>query len=138
MAKATVTFEKCIQDSQEYSSDSEHMVSRIFFTLDIDGPQIGLYVDVKQKVGSSFVDGPIEIDIPTEAGSMNAEKYRCLLNYNKAFSRAVESYYRGLVGSVGAMNGMGGGKARTRNIIFNERKVASFDISGRDSSSLIY
>ena len=136
MAKATVTFEKCIQDSQEY--DSEHMVSRIFFTLDIDGRQIGLYVDLKQKVGSSFVDGPIEIDIPTEAGSMNAEKYRCLLNYNKAFNRAVESYYRGLVGSVGAMTGMGGGKARTRNMIFNERKVASFDISGRDSSSLIY
>jgi hypothetical protein len=136
MAKATVTFEKCIQDSQEYSSDSEHMVSRIFFTLDIDGRQIGLYVDLKQKVGSSFVDGPIEIDIPITAGSMKGEKYRCLLNY-EAFSRTVESYYRGLVGSVGAMNGMGGGKARTRNIIFNERRVASFDISGPDSSSLI-
>ena len=136
MAKATVTFEKCIQDSQEYSSDSEQMVSRLFFTLDIDGRQIGLYLDLKQNVGSSFVDGPIEIDIPTEAGSMNAEKYRCLLNY-EAFSRAVESYYRGMVGSVGAMIGLGGGKARTRNIIFNERKVASFDISGPDSSSLI-
>jgi hypothetical protein len=130
MAKATVTFEKCIQDSQEYS-DSEHMVSRLFFTLDVDGRQIGLYVDLKQKVGSSFVDGPVEIDI-----SMNAEKYRCLLNY-EAFRRAVESYYRGLVGSVGAMIGLGGGKARTRNIIFNERKVASLDISGPDSSSLI-
>jgi hypothetical protein len=135
MAKATVTFEKCIQDSQEYS-DSEHMVSRIIFTLDIDGQRIGLYVDLKQEVGSSFVDGPIEIDIPTEAGSMKAEKYRCLLNY-EAFSRALESYYRGLVGSLGAMSGMGGGKPRTRNIIFNERKVASFDISGTDSSSLI-
>jgi hypothetical protein len=136
MAEATVTFEKCIQDSQEYSSDSEHMVSRIFFTLDIDDRQIGLYVDVRQKVGSSFVDGPIEIDIPTAAGSMKGEKYRCLLNY-EAFSRTIESYYRGLVGSVGAMNGMGGGKPRTRNIVFNERRVASFDISGPDSLSLI-
>jgi hypothetical protein len=126
-----------MQDFQEYGSDSEHMVSRIVFTLDIDGRQTGLHVDLKQKVGSSFVDGPIEIDIPTEAGSTKAEKYRCLLSY-EAFSRAVESYYRGLVGSVGAMDGMGGGKARTRNIILNEKQVASFDISGPDSLSLMF
>ena len=32
---ARVTFYKCIQDSQDYGSDDEHMVSRIFFFLEI-------------------------------------------------------------------------------------------------------
>jgi hypothetical protein len=29
MAKVKITFQKCIQDSQEYGSNDEHMVSRI-------------------------------------------------------------------------------------------------------------
>jgi len=35
MSKAKVIFHQCIQDSQEYGSDDEHMVSRIFFILEI-------------------------------------------------------------------------------------------------------
>jgi len=35
VSKAKVIFHQCIQDSQEYGSDDEHMVSRIFFILEI-------------------------------------------------------------------------------------------------------
>ena len=34
MAKVKITFHKCIQDSQEYGSNDEHMVSRIFFSIE--------------------------------------------------------------------------------------------------------
>jgi hypothetical protein len=44
------------------------MVSRVFFTLDIDGRRYtDLFVDVKQTVGSSFEAGPIEVAAPKGA-----------------------------------------------------------------------
>jgi len=65
MTKARVIFNKCIQDSQDYGSNDEHMVSRVFFTLEVgDRRYDGLYVDVKQTVGSSYEDGPIEVSSP--------------------------------------------------------------------------
>jgi len=35
MSKAKIIFYKCVQDSQDYGSDDEHMVSRVFFNLEI-------------------------------------------------------------------------------------------------------
>lgn len=35
VSKAKVIFYQCNQDSQEYGSDDEYIVSRIFFTLEI-------------------------------------------------------------------------------------------------------
>ena len=114
MPKAKITFEKCIQDSQDYGSDDEHMVSRVFFTLDIQSQHpTELFVDVKQTVGSSFEDGPIEV------GSPKGTKYRGSWNHD-AFRSAVESDYRGLVGSVGSDIRIGGGShnIRMRNNTF--------------------
>lgn len=63
--KATITFTKCIQDSQDYGSDDEHMASRVFFDLEMDGQtHPGLHVDVKQVVGSSYETGDIEVGRP--------------------------------------------------------------------------
>ncbi len=64
MAKATVTFNRLVQDSQDYGSNDEHMVSRVFFTLEIDGTKHELYADIKQTVGSSYETGPIEVSKP--------------------------------------------------------------------------
>ncbi|MHB1362091.1 MAG: hypothetical protein ACYCW5_05800 [Thermoleophilia bacterium] len=48
MSKVTIHLEKLIQDSQEYGSDDEHMVSRVFFSLEAGGALHGdLYADVK-------------------------------------------------------------------------------------------
>lgn len=35
MSKAKIIFHKCVQDSQDYGSDDEHMVFRVFFNLEI-------------------------------------------------------------------------------------------------------
>jgi hypothetical protein len=55
MAKAKIVFQKLIQDSQDYGSDDEHMVSRAFFTLEIEGDRhADMFVDIKQPVGGDF------------------------------------------------------------------------------------
>src|SRR5882672_7037844 len=110
--KAIVTFTKCIQDSQDYGSDDEHMASRIFFDLEVDGqPRLGLHVDVKQVVGSSYETGDIEVGRPVG--------YRGPFNYI-AFRDAVERYFRSLVGSAGSgIRITGGSNIRMRNNTFD-------------------
>jgi hypothetical protein len=75
-----------IQDSQEFGSTDEHMISRVFFDLTIDGkPHQDLYCIVKQSVGSWYVDAPLEVSKPVG--------YKGPFNH-QAFSHAVEQYYR--------------------------------------------
>ena len=76
---ARVTFFKCIQDSQDYGSNDEHMVSRVFFVLEIGGKKFDLYADIKQTVGGDYETGPIEVAQP--------ENYRGPFNY-RAFRDA--------------------------------------------------
>ena len=130
MTKARVIFDKCIQDSQDYGSDDEHMVSRVFFTLEVGGRRYeGLHVDVKQTVGSSYEDGPIEVSSPKGAS------YKGPFNY-EAFHAAVEKYYRTLVGSKATGIRISGGarNIRMRNNTFQRQEVAEFEVSGTDVS----
>jgi hypothetical protein len=91
MAQATIKLQRLVQDSQEYGSDDEHMVSRVFFDLEIDGKKYqGLHCDVKQIVGSSFETAPLEVS--ALAG------YKGPFNH-QAFQQVIERYYRSLVGS---------------------------------------
>ena len=121
--KAKATFRKLIQDSQEYGSDNDHMISRGIFDLEIDGKQYrDLYVDIKETVGGDSKSGPIEVGPPYG--------YTGPLNYN-AFRKAAEEYYRGLIGSRGSsirMNGNGGSKTRMRDNTFNEKQIFEFDV----------
>ena len=128
MAKARIIFEKCIQDSQDYGSDDEHMVSRIFLALEVEGKRYdGLHADVKQTVGSSYEDGPIEVSFP-RGGS-----YKGPFNYD-AFRAAIEKYYRGLVGSsaTGIRVGSAARNIRMRNNVFQRQELAEFEVSGAD------
>ena len=90
MGTAKITFYKCIQDSQDYGSSNEHMVSRVFFIFELSGKKFDLYADIKQTVGSNYETSPLEIGRP--AG------YKGPFNY-EAFRNGAETYYRSLVGS---------------------------------------
>ncbi len=94
MTVAKVTFQKLITNSQEYGSNDEHMVSRAFFNVEIDGHVAEeVYVDIKQTIGTDFEAEPLEIGPPVGYnGPFNHEKFR----------GEVEEYYRGLVGSQGS------------------------------------
>jgi len=121
MAKAKVLFRELIQDSQDYGSDDEHMVSRVFFDLEIDGKKYkGIYADVKQPVGSSFESAPLEVSIP--------ENYKGPFNF-EAFRNVVEQYYRSLVGNRGfGIHIEGGSNIRMRNNRFIQSGVAEFEV----------
>jgi hypothetical protein len=121
MARAKVTFERLIQDSQDYGSDDEHMVSRVFFSLEVEGKEHqGLYANIKQPVGSSFETAPLEISKPVG--------YQGPFNH-AAFSAATERYYRALVGAAGrGIRIDGGNNIRMRNNTFVQPGTAEFEI----------
>ena len=124
MSKAKITFHQCIQDSQEYGSDDEHMVSRVFFTLEIGEDKFEkLYADLKQTVGADYEKGPIEVSEPYGYyGPFNHE----------AFHACAEKYYRSLVGSQARGIRIGGGASNIRMYgnVFNIEMVYEFEISG--------
>ena len=120
MPKATLIFHKCIQDSQDYGSDDEHMISRVFFTIEIGGQQFrDLHADIKQAVGGNFEDDPIEVGRP--------QGYRGAINYEQ-FRQEVERYYRGLVGAQGSgIRISGASNIRMRNNTFIREKSVEID-----------
>jgi len=127
MSKAKVVFFKCLQDSQELGSNDEHMVSRVFFTLEIDGQSfVNLYANLKQTVGDDYETGSIEVSQP--------QGYSGPLNY-EAFSNAAVKYYRSLVGSQGRVIRVEGSRnARMRNNTFMRMMEVEFDIGKSDTS----
>jgi len=103
MVKGKLIFTGIMQASQEYGTDDEHMVSRVYFDIEIEEkPQRGLYVDVKQGVGSSFEGGPIEVSFPSG--------YKGPINYS-AFRDEVELYYRDAFGASGSAIRFGPGSS---------------------------
>ena len=120
MPRATVRFEKVIQDSQDYGSDDEHMVSRIFLSLEAEGKVYpNLVIDIKQPVGSSIEDTSLEVSRP--------QGYDGGLDYT-AFRDLVEEYFRSQVGSRGSgIHIAGPSNIRMRNNTFIKPLVATFD-----------
>jgi hypothetical protein len=121
MSSAKVIFHKLIQDSQDYGSDNEHMVSRVFFSLEIGEESYpDLSADIKQTVGSSYETGPLEISTP--------RNYKGPFNFD-AFQAEVEKYYRNQVGSSGSgIRISGGSNIRMRNNVFVKEYVVEFEI----------
>ncbi len=125
MAKVKMTFQKFIQDSQEYGSNDEHMVSRVFFNIEVDGENKGEFsADVKQSVGGDYETTPLEVDVPKD--------YKGPLNY-QSFRQAVEDYYRSQVGSSGhGIHIAGGANIRMYNNTFIATKIIEFETEGSD------
>jgi hypothetical protein len=123
MSKARVVFQRLFQDSQNIGSDEDHMVSRVFFTLDVDGKTYeDMYVDVTQPYGTDFQEEPVEVGPPQ--GS-----YEGNWNHNE-FREAVEHYYRSSVGAQGRGIRLGPGvqDVRMRNNTFAVQGKVEFDI----------
>jgi hypothetical protein len=89
MPTAMVHFKELIQDSQNYGSDDEHMVSRVFFDLQVGEKRYpGAYANIRQKVGAGAA-GPIEVSPP--AGYVGPFD-------NNKFQAEVEKYFRSVIG----------------------------------------
>jgi hypothetical protein len=134
MPKVRVTFNECVQDSQEYGSDDEHMVSRIALNIAVDGKDLGVFItDLKQTVGSDFETGSIEVTRPVEAGDPK-RAYRGPFDQQR-FADEVEKYFRQLVGAQGWAIKLGpGAQARMHDNRYVARKVVEFDATGRSEA----
>jgi hypothetical protein len=94
MPNFTAKFHKLLQDSQDLGSNDDYMVSRVFFTLEVDGKNVGDYTAIlKQAVGSDFNDANIEVGPPTNYdGPFN----------HQGFSRVAQHYFNTTIGAHGA------------------------------------
>jgi hypothetical protein len=122
MTIATIGIKKLVQDSQDYGSDDEHMVSRVFFDMELEGKKFqDLYADIKQPVGGAFETSPLEVSRPAN--------YKGPFNH-AAFSEIVEGYFRGLIGSGGSgIRISGGANIRMRNNTYMAPMTAKFEVN---------
>ena len=120
MPKAQLIFTTIIQDSQDFGSNNEHMVSRVFFDLHVGSDlHTGLFTDIKQTVGADYERDPLEVTLPQYlADSVSFTEFRKL----------VEQYYREALGSTGSAVRFGpGAKVRMMHNIINRRPVADIE-----------
>ena len=86
MGTATVTFRRCVQNAE---NDDKHIVSQIYFDLDLDGQRhTDICLDVKQPIGKL---SPLEVSIPhgyTGPGDFTELR------------EAAAAYYRKIVGNL--------------------------------------
>ena len=118
-----LTFEGCVQDAQDYGSDADRMVSRIFFWIRhgaaaggdfatdlarVAGDHFGratiappegytgpvYYAEIRQRVGDDFETGSVEIGPPVGySGPFD----------QAAFARQASEYFHALMSASGAM-----------------------------------
>lgn len=135
MAKIKITFHKCMQDSQEYGSNDEHMFSRLFFSIEVTKVENNeekvekyddLYADLKQVIGGKFEKNPIEVSPPYLS---TGELYSGVMNY-QAFRNAAEDYFRGLVGAkASGIHIEGGSNIRMYNNLLIKEYSVDFQAS---------
>lgn len=120
-SRVEVTLTRCVQDSHEYGSNDEHMVSRVFLQIGRPGGQVqDTFADVKQTVGASYDAGPLEVGRP--------QAYKGPLDYAR-FQEEVGAYYRSLVGSTAsAIKLAPGSTARMQGNVFNKRHAFLMDV----------
>lgn len=125
MPKVTLQFTHLVQDSQDYGSDDEHMVSRAFFDVGCAGRTVASHADVKLVVGGDYASDPLEVGRP--AG------YQGPFDHAK-FSDAVSQYVRRAVGpeAIGIRLGPGARNVRMRNNTFQCPWTVSFDVAEGD------
>lgn len=118
MQTAKLTFSRLIQDTQDVGSDDDHMLSRVYFNLEVGGMNYGeLSATIKQTIGSDT----LEVSAP--------QGYKGPFDH-AVFSQAVTDYYRGLVGQSGSgiRIGPGAKNIRMRNNTFVRPLAVQFDV----------
>ena len=118
MARVQVKLESCIQDSQDFGSDDEHMVSRVFVTITVGDKKTPGYVDIKQTVGAS----PDTIEVGRPQG------YRGPFNQD-IFRREVSRYFLARIGPAGSGIRIEDGATdiRMRRNVFVAELIFEFD-----------
>jgi hypothetical protein len=127
MPLVRINISHCIQDSQEYGSTDEHMVSRVFHRITVDGvPKGDSHCDIKQIVGATYSSEDMEVGLPyNHQGPFNHQVY----------TDEIKGYFSRLVNSSGATISLGKAqKVRMRNNRFDIPYQFEFQ-AGRPTAS---
>jgi hypothetical protein len=122
MTQITINFTHILQDSQDFGSDSDHMVSRVFFSVEQDGSSFpGCFANLKQTVGGDVRDD-LEVSRP--------QGYKGPFNFT-AFQDAAQEYFR-----QGIYIGPGAGmrNLRMRNNTFRISRSFTFEATQPEGS----
>ena len=128
MPKVRITFLECIQDSREYGSDDEYMVSRVSVDIAVDRADQGRFIaDLKQAVATDFETGPIEVGWPVDVETH--KPYRGPFDQTR-FAEAATKYFRDLRGSDGWAMKLQPGRPndRMQGNRFVRKKVVEFGV----------
>ncbi|GAA3938032.1 hypothetical protein [Litoribacillus peritrichatus] len=129
MSKIITTYTQLVQDSQEYGSDDEHMVSRATFDLEFDGEVYSnCTIDIKQTVGSDYNNGPLEIS--------NLQGYEGPNDWSK-LQYNTEILYRSLIGSQGSCINFSCGSSNIRmlNNTFDIKRTFQYEVENNSELS---
>lgn len=100
-----MTFDRVVQDSEEFGSTETRAVSRVFFELEADSKTYSdMYVDIEEPVGGDHSDQTLAIGTPQSAASKEALATRSFdpASFDReAFEGAVRAYYQRIVTSAG-------------------------------------
>ncbi len=95
-----MTFERVVQDAEEFGSTETRVVSRVFFELETGGETYReMFVDLTEPVGGDHAEDTLAVGTPQHVGTGQAFNPGVL--DQQAFERAVRTYYRSLVNSAG-------------------------------------
>ncbi len=127
MPTATVAFRRCIFNSPEYGSDDDHVGSRVFFDLDLEGEgYANLYVDVRQLVREGTENEPLLVTRP--------QGYEGPFNF-PVFQGLVEFYYRHAVGAKWGMFGMRGLRMRLEGWAVEQEMLVQFEVFDEETGA---
>ena len=120
MPTATVAFRRCIINVPEYGSDDEHVGSRVFFDLNVEGEgYANLHVDIRQLVREGTENEPLLVTRP--------EGYEGPFNF-QVFQGLVEFYYRHAVGGKWGMFGRQGLSMRLEGWTIEQEMLVQFEV----------
>ncbi|MDT7041435.1 hypothetical protein [Candidatus Nitronereus thalassa] len=126
MPIATMAFRRCVVNSPSYGSDEEHVITRIFFDLQVrDAAYANLCVDVRQLVREGAETEPLLVSRP--------EGYEGPLNI-PVFQGLVEFYYRQAVGEKWGMFGNTGIRMRLEDWVIEYEMLVQFEVSDEENS----
>lgn len=120
MAVATITFRRCFVNDREHGSEEDHVGSRVFFDLNIDGREfVNVYVDVKQVAREGTEYEPLIVTHPQGYdGPFNVQVFQSL----------VEFYYRQAVGGTWGMTDVQGLDMRLKDWVIEQDVCVQFEV----------
>lgn len=127
MPVATITFRRCLVNASACESDEDHVGSRVFFDLNIEGQAFGnVYVDVRQVIREGAEHEPLVVTPP--------QGYDGPFNF-RVFQGLVAFYYRQAVGGTWGMGGMQGLGRRLKDWAIEQEMRVEFEVDDGEAGT---